>query len=293
MARDTPSLASILNLPGWARPTHPIYRRELGRWERARGWRLIRVGCVPIVFVIFMGMGCLISLIVVDVNTISGQERILTWILIFLWMLVVAQSFINLTAGLIATALSSTVVSSEIESETYGLLRVTDVPSHEIILAKYAAAFRQLRIPLGTVIGVRLLLIVAALPTIDFAIRSSGLSGGLLTVLTDIPAEFVSPASVVSLALTLLLWLTVFAFLPALSMAMHTAIGLYASSITRTRNGSIAAAAGLRVAMFIGRQIFSSSFGTGLNIFFVGFNVPFFWIETASHQPTLHPGRAG
>jgi hypothetical protein len=240
--------------PHWARSTHPVYRREIDRWARSRGLRRLRVGSAPLAFLVFAGMGCLCGLTTLDASA-TPSERLLIWSLIILWSLFVGQLFVSFATNLISTALTATVISSEIESETYGLLRVTDVPTHEIVLAKYAATLRQLISPLVVIIVARLLLIAGGLVALDLGLRLQGTNGGLLGLLAEIPAELVSPLSVGLFILSVLGWLAFFALKPALTMLLFSSVGLFASSITRTRINAIIAAVVLRVVLYAARFI--------------------------------------
>ena len=275
MAQDTQSRPLSRIVPHWARPTHPVYERELQSWQRTRGWRWLRAGCAPSVFVVFVLMGCACSLMTIG-TAATTREQLALLGLSGLWSLLVSQGFVVLVTGLIATALTAPVISGELESQTYGLLRVTGVPTDEIILAKYAAALRQLRAPLVIVIAARLLIVVAAIPLVDWLLRVDGTIGGLPGLLGQIPLEPVSPLSFITALLSVLAWLGYFLLLPVLTVMLHASIGLFASSLTRTRTNGFIAAAGLRVAFAILRGIIGQTFSvSGLT-----------WISTLP-SPTL------
>jgi hypothetical protein len=254
MAQATASPRPVRFPPRWARSTHPVYQRELDRWARSRGLRSLRVGSAPLAFLVFAAMGGLCGLTTLDPSA-TPAERLLMWALILLWSLLVGQVFVSFATGLIATALTATVISGEIESETFGLLRVTDVPTGEIVLAKYAATLRQLVAPLAVVVVARLLLIAGGLATLDLAVRLQGIDGGLLGLLANLPPELVSPLSVVLFGLSVAAWLAFFAFKPLLTILMFASVGLFASSITRTRINGVIAAVVLRVVLFVARFI--------------------------------------
>jgi hypothetical protein len=241
--------------PPWARPTHPVYQREIESWSRSRGLRRLRIGSAPLAFLIFLALGSLCGLTTID-SASSPQERLLIWSLIFLGSLLVGQAFISFATGLISTALTATVISSEIESETFSLLRVTGVPTNEIVLAKYAATLRQLVAPLAVIVAVRLVVVVGAVVTLDFAMRMQGIDGGLVGTILAIPPEFVSPTSIWAITLTTLGWMIFFTLLkPVISIALYASVGLFASSITRTRINGIITSAGLRLALVVLRAI--------------------------------------
>lgn len=216
--------------------------------------RSLRVGSAPLAFVIFAAMGCLCGLTTLDASADPG-ERLLIWSLILLWSLLVGQAFVSLATGLIATALTATVISSEIEAETYGLLRVTDVPTREIVLAKYAATLRQLFVPLTVIIVARVLIVVGGAVALDLALRLQGVDGGLVGAIFAIPAELISAANLSLILLAILGWLAYFILKPTLTLPLFSSVGLFASSISRTRINAIIAAVVLRVVLYIARFI--------------------------------------
>jgi len=254
MAQATSSQRFERLRPPWARSTHPVYQREIESWARSRGLRRLRIGSAPLAFLIFLALGGLCGLTTID-SASTPQERLLIWSLIFLASLLVGQAFISFATGLIATALTATVISSEIESETYGLLRATTVPTDEIVLAKYAATLRQLVAPLAVIVAVRIVVVVGAVVTADLAMRMQGIDGGLVGTLLAIPLEFISPISIWTIALTVLGWMIFFTLKPVLSITLYAAVGIFASSITRTRINGIITSAGLRLALVVLRAI--------------------------------------
>lgn len=270
MTQVTSSQRKTGLLPHWARSSHPVYNREMQHWARASRWRWLRIGCAPLALLVFLGIGSICALSTVGFGTLATQETVLEWGFILLLTLGTAQAFILIVTSLIATALTATTISSEIESETYSLVRVTDIPAREIALAKYAAALYQLRIPLLIIMGVRLLVALGSVLLIELALRTPEISvGGIMGVLASLPLE-ISP---ITLSITLLLGsvmsLAYYLAMPLLLMMLHAAIGLYASAITRTRLNGIVTAAGLRVAFAVGIAVANQVFYVGLQILVV------------------------
>jgi len=95
---------------------------------------------------------------------------------------------------------------------------------------------------------------------------------GLVGALFAIPSELISPASVGAVALTALGWTLFFALKPVLSMMLYASVGLFASSITRTRINGIITSAGLRLALVVLRSIVSQVLLIGSQ-FLLGFTV--------------------
>lgn len=263
MTEATQTQSALWPTPHWARESHPVYRREMERWGRTRGViRSLRRGCAPLAFLFFAGVGCLCGLTVLD-DTLEPQQRVLVWGLIVLWALLVGQTFVSFATGLIATALPATVISGEIESETYSLLRVTGVPTNEIVLAKYAAALRQLIVPLAVIIGARLLLVIGGLSAADYALRLEGSTGGLFDLLGEIPLDIVGPFSILTILASGLGWLAYFFLKPVLNVMLYASVGLFGSSMARTRVNGVITAIGLRVLLWVLRVIAEQIFGVG------------------------------
>lgn len=249
-------------VPHWARSTHPVYRREIERWQRTRRIQPYRTGCAPLALVAFVGLGFLCGLTTIEPDT-APVDRLLIWSWILLSALLVGQAFVMFATGLMSTALSATLISGELESETFGLLRVTGVPTSEIILAKYAAALRQLVAPLVVIVSTRVLFILGAAVVVDFTLRTQGLGGGLTGLLLEIPVEWISPLSVGTFAAASLAWLGYFVFKPILSLMLFSSVGLFASSTARTRVNGVITSILLRVALFVLRFIADQSVTVG------------------------------
>jgi hypothetical protein len=233
----------------------------MDKWERSRGVRPLRMGCAPLAVLIFVALGCMCGLIVDP--TLEPVDRLVVGSWIVLGALFMGQGLVSLATGLTATALSATLISGELESETFSLLRVTGVPTNEIILAKYAASLRQLVIPVAAIIGARFLLLLGTLAAIDISTRAQGIERGLLGIVSDIPLELVSPFSVAAVLVPGLAWLGYFVFKPALSMMMFSSVGLFASSTARTRANGLITAILMRVALFVLRFISDQTLGIG------------------------------
>jgi hypothetical protein len=243
----------------WGRPTHPVLRRELAGWKHVTAWRATRKGCLPGILLVFVASGCCCGLTIVGSEP---TEPLLTWGLIVLWALLVGQGLVVWVTGIAGTALTATVLSAEVESETYGLLRITTVPTEEIVLAKFGAAVRQLYIPLLVVMVARVCLIAGGLGLADQAlIQESGM--GLIGVLVELPLRELGFVAVACAAFGVLVWAVFFVLQPALLVMMHSAVGLFASSITRTRANGLIAAAGLRVALWVAGYIFGQIASAG------------------------------
>jgi hypothetical protein len=276
-----------------ARRDHPIYQHELAGWSYLRIWRGLRRGCLPL-----MGAALAASVLCCGSLSVSllDNPRTLSeeWLLVPFSALVglaVSGEIIRWLTGLLATALTSTAISSEVEAETYHLLRATPIPAREIVLAKFSAAFRQFRLPLIVVALTRATFVlgVIALAVILLAseVTASGPSAPAPTPAVPTPAvPLPGPAvaaqavSVASATLAVLLaavvWFAYYLAAPTLGTLIFAALGMLASSWARTRAGGLIGAAGLRVALWVGSYM-TGQFST---VFFSLLALPAFALPT-------------
>ncbi len=250
-----------------ARRDHPIYRHEMAGWSYLRLWRGLRRGCLPLMGAALAASACCCGAL--SVSLLDNPRRLsIEWLLVpfaALIGLLVSGEIIRWLTGLLATALTSTAISSEVEAETYHLLRATPIPVREIVLAKFSAAFRQFRLPLIVVALTRATFVlgVIALAVILLAseITASGPSAPAPTPAVPLPgpavaAQAVSVASaVVAVLLAAVVWFAYYLAAPTLGTLVFAALGMLASSWARTRAGGLIGAAGLRVALWLGSYV--------------------------------------
>jgi hypothetical protein len=255
---------------------HPIVAHEMEGWSYLRIWRSLRKGCLPLIALLVLGSaGCcgLLSLL----SMTSADE----------WPIAVGSMFIGIyiggelvrwLVGLLATALTATVLSAEVEAQTVGLLRLTPIPMQEIVLAKYGAAVRQFKVPLIVVALTRFLFVTGLLLTFVVAVLVA--VPDLTTTASTVPlSPDLSISDVVSLVVTallpylvagllmllaLLLWFLYFLFSPVLDVLLFGAVGLLASSWARTRANGLVVGAGLRIGLwsisYVSGQVVSTMF---------------------------------
>jgi hypothetical protein len=253
------------------KPKHPIYRRELAGWSYIGAWRRARRGCIPLIMVLFATTTCLcggscgLTLLPTSGQAPGDWPLILVAIGVGLAVgLAIGEGVLRFVTGLTATALNATVISSEIEAETFALLRLTMIPPREIVLAKFGAAVSQLRTPVAALILVRLVIAVVgllfALGLLFFGMWESrsqlpvlpvapggGVTGALLAAWYGVAAA-TAVAAVVA-------WLLYYVLRPTLDMLMFAAIGMFASSWARTRANGLIAAGAFRLVLWMASYV--------------------------------------
>ena len=149
-------------------PHHPIYHRELAGWSYLGFWRRLRQGCLPLVAAIVVLMGCFCGgLTFLTIDDLGQWPFVVGAVLVGVYL---AQGIIHWLMGLLAISLASTTISAEVEAQTFHLLRATPMPVKQIVLAKFGAAFHQVRLPVVVITVLRVLLLVSTIATIIAAI---------------------------------------------------------------------------------------------------------------------------
>lgn len=290
------------------RPDHPIYRREMKGWSYLRAWRGARRGCVPVIGAIIVLMAGCCSLFMLPVLFDSPQEGLAILPLALIYGLLFGGEIVRWLTGLVATGLTATTISAEMEAQSYAFLRLTPIPTREVVLAKYSAAVREVRTPviavmvtrLGTIIiGAIYLAILSVVamnnPTFGGAPSSSGAPGGapveLLPLLVDLtPVLGQGVLAVASLCIAGVIWLIYFLLQPVLDVLLFSAVGLLASSLARTRGSGLLVAGGIRLGLWAASYVASQI----LSLFLQLLVVPLAYLPTAplwlNNLTTAQPG---
>lgn len=239
-------------------PDHPVYRHEVEGWSYVRFWRGLRRGCLPLVVLVMLGGSLCCGLTALLNLTFPLELPGDGWVLALTMLtgLLVGGEIIRWLTGLLATVLTATTISAEIEAQTFGLLRLTPIPVRQIVLAKLGAAFRQFRLPLAAVALARAAFVLGAVPLAAAALARDGVFGPAPALdsglLAGLPAGQVALLVVagVAVAIALLVWFVYFLLAPILSTFMFAALGMLASAHSRTRAGGVTLAAGVRVGLW-------------------------------------------
>jgi hypothetical protein len=270
-------LLSIL----FGKNTNPVYRRELAGWSYIGPWRKIRRGCLPLIMVLFAATTCLCGGscgLTVGPSMQSPSDWWIVLLVAILAGLIIGETFLRLLTGLAATGLASTAISAEIEAETFSLLRLTLIPPRQIVFAKFGAVIRQIRTPLIILMIVRGVMIVGTLITV-VVLTAAGLAFSGFH-LSDLALPLASTGAVASglllvvyfvvlviVLVAILLWIAYFIFQPVLDMMLYSALGLFASSLARTRTNGLVTAGALRVVLWMGTYVLSQIVTTALSLF--------------------------
>ncbi len=281
------------------RVNHPIYQRELEGWSFIRPWRKLQKGCLPIIGVVafaIIGVGCCcggaVGLGIAEDTPDSGFWVVLISISAgIIFGIYQAGELILWLAGLLATALSATAISAEIEAQTFALIRLTPIQVREIVLSKLGAVFQQLRFPVIITMVTRIITVICIiLVGIGMAVFARVAAVPNAPLIPSIPGSpVINIAAVLSVLLLFVFWIIYYLLQPAFSVMMYSIFGLFASSLSKTRANGLVGAIGIRLVLWIAGYITSQI----IPYIFSLFALPFYaipainiWLENATvNQP--------
>ena len=244
-----------------ARSDHPIYQREMAGWSYLSLWRNLRRGCMPLVaLIVVTTTGCCGCMAYLSMASSTVPEQWLVVAISLLFGMFFGGEAVRWLVGLLATAITSTVISSEVEADTFSLLRLTPVTTRQIVLAKFGAAFRQFRLPLVLVAIVRLAFVIGGI-VLGIVLILSSVSGtttpGIATPAPAVPLPSLGAGTILgwgiagaAVLVALLAWLAYFLISPFISTTIFAAVGLLGSAWARSRAGGLTAAIGFRMGLW-------------------------------------------
>lgn len=221
-----------LKLPAWARPDHPVARREETRWRRLlKKWAWL--------WIIVVGGPCacsalctLSSLPSVGYQGVPWQQSmaVVGWIgFMAIWITVGLWSWILATFVSVAAA---TVIASEREARSWSLLRLTPMTIREALAAKLTALLRIIAWPAAGILGIEVL--------------GTGLAAaaGLFFVLVLLPinAPLDRTTQILSAAGVLVLWpaaVTYILITSVIGLAYNASVGLLSSTLAKTTGTAV------------------------------------------------------
>lgn len=286
----------------WGAPDDPVFRHEVAGWSYLGLWRSLRRACLPLVLLLLIGSSACCGLSLLGLLLESGglgPESPIVIAFAVLTGLLVAGEIVRWVAGLLATALTATSISAEVEAETYGLLRLTPIPARRIVLAKFGAAYRQLLLPTVIVSAIR---IIGVVGIIGLGIGLlAGAAYGSAPAIPAAPGPTPTPLPVpqidvlpvfasigsyllalVGVVVAIVMWLIYIIVEPFLTMMMFSALGMLGSAWSKTRSGGLLVSFGLRVALgavgYIIGQLFSFMFSL-LSVPLVALPTTPIWLE--------------
>ncbi len=241
-------------LPAWVRKEHPIFELETRRRAENRAVNLLRIGCVPAIFLAtLVSFAFIVGAVVLSQGTLFISFRDAEYIvpLVLGWMLVVL-TVIQLGAGAIVNILTiaqaAPMISGEIELQSWRLLRTTTLSLHEILMAKFAAAFMQIRGILGGLLVLRVAAVITALVLTAYLFLRDVFYYMSASDWRQIWRETEWLPFLVAVGISIVVYM----IQPLIQTFLNIALGMLASAWARSRGQAIAASMVARLGLWVG-----------------------------------------
>nr|MBN1228347.1 hypothetical protein [Anaerolineae bacterium] len=244
-----------LKWPKWTSRKHPVYWLEVARTGYNQGTLVIARAFLPVVLA-FTGLA---ALIIIAATILPGafwsvENAFGGAIALLLVVFSLEQVLVGGVANVLMVTRTAPLISGEVETQSWDLLRTTTLSLREILYSKIAASMRQLRDTLFGLVALRLTTTLTALLGLMFLLRDG------IYWSRDTWQLFFSNGVLVLPGLAISLFIMWYALQPVIQYALNASLGLVMSSAARTRSRSIAMALGARLALWV----FSVSINTVL-----------------------------
>lgn len=215
----------MIQLPDWARATHPLVRYELGQKSRLsrRSAYLRAAGFVTLLVVLFWGGYAVATGFF---QNAPGQNLTESAIAILFWPTLVIQLILQVSA----LTLTVNTVAEQKRRLTWDNLRATEDGAGLTLRTRWASVYYRLRLLLGLVLVVRIGLIAGILYDL------TAFQGRYIDLLVNNVIPDVSP---IVGALLLAFLMTASLLLPFTSLGLDAAVGLLISVVVQQRVYSV------------------------------------------------------
>lgn len=160
--------------------------------------------------------------------------------------LVLVQAVTGGAVNVLVLAQTAPLISTEVELQSWGLLRATVLTVHEIVMAKLAAALYHLRRSLMALLILRAITAITALLLLAVALLRS-----TFYYSPDRWDRWVASGVWLPLTLAGLLFLVWYVAQPVVQFLLNGTLGIFASTAGRSRSRSMASALGLRMGLWV------------------------------------------
>jgi len=254
-----------VSLPVWARPEHPVFNLEASRQNTNPGARLLRQGCLPLILGVTSFLVTLVGFLVLVLDGFWSVEYFVRSLLGFSFgAMVVTQILAGATTNILTMTYAAPLISSEVELQSWSLLRSTSMRLRDIIFAKFAATLVQLRMPLIGLLVLRMISLLSGLFFIAFSFYRDSVyywqGDTWATIWLD---RLWVPAFVVGLLL-----LVYYMSQPIVQFMMNNALGVLASSMSNSRGRAIATALAFRLTLWVVVILFHVGLGVAFGALF-------------------------
>ncbi|MGF1506469.1 MAG: hypothetical protein ACFB51_15260 [Anaerolineae bacterium] len=143
---------------------NPVFRFEAARDQSAHWSRTLRYGCTLILLAALV----LVLTAVVTVTTLANiayslEELVINLLVVSVLVLVALQILAGMGLGILTVAQAAPAISSEVEMQSWSMLRTTALSLGQILAGKFAAVYARLRTPLISILVLRLITVLTGL----------------------------------------------------------------------------------------------------------------------------------
>lgn len=204
-------------------------------------------GCLPTVLAL-AGAAVMIVIALVSQQQMlwlsSGSVvPMLSFSLVFLLLI---QLFVGGAVNVLVLAQTAPLVSTEVELQSWGLLRATTLTVREIVLAKLAAALHYLRNSLLALLILRAITAITALLLLAHSLLRSTFYYN-----PEQWDRWVASGVWLPLTAAMLLFVIWYVAQPGVQFLLNGSLGIFASTVGRSRARSVASALGMRLGLWV------------------------------------------
>lgn len=214
-----------IQLPEWARSSHPLVRYEIGQTQQAsRRIRLLRVAGFTALLVILFWAGYAIA--TGFFQNPAGQSLTESAMAILFWPTLALQLILQIAA----LTITVNTVSEQKRRQAWDNLRATEDGAGLALRARWATVYYRLRVLIGVMLVIRIGFIIGILYDL------TAFQGRYIDLLVNNITPDISP---IVGALLLAFLMTAALLLPMTSIGLHAALGLLISVTVQQRVYSV------------------------------------------------------
>ena len=150
--------------------TSPIYLREQGRWGEPNQYYATMIRYLPIVVLIVLGLSIMCGWY--QLAQLFGMGELGLFLAMLLCLPNIAIQVLTWIGIILAPALTAPAVVEEMDQGSWEILRLTPVPTIEIVIAKFLGSLSRMKIWIP-------LIIVSVIYALAIGVGSAGLSSGV------------------------------------------------------------------------------------------------------------------
>lgn len=239
---------ALKKISAWAQGDNPVYRLEAAKTVTNKRLRSMQLGCLPsIIGVMGLGITAVLGISALQFPYWNPERYVIDVLLYSLLAMLFLQVTTGAALNISTIAFISPAVSGELEMQSWSILRTTALNLVDVLLGKCLAVMVHLRLPLIGIVLLRAVSLTTALLLITFAFWRDTLYYWDTFEWQLVFGQQVWIPVLVAGTLIALFYL----LQPMLQFLISDALGVLASTITRSRTRAIATGMALRLSTWI------------------------------------------